>query len=137
MTTILRKSPLLLLVLAGCAGAEADCLDSRCEMSKVIWRQCQLPEFRGTPMCSDCVPRGFFSIDDDCTCQPLVFDQANCYSKTDDLAIEEVRSALAFAADVCGESRAEIPSTGDGGAGGASGGDLVILAEKDIACGDD
>jgi hypothetical protein len=112
------------MVLSGAMFAvgltsETGCNPKSCEeatnaMRASIDAVCAEPEFKDTPFCACCVPAGFYSIEDTCTCKALVLDADFCFYADGSAGYPQVRSALQYAASVCENRTVRLPY-GDSG----------------------
>lgn len=102
---------------AGCDGDS--CQSATAAVTTSIQTVCAEPAFVNTPFCQCCVPAGLFSIDDTCTCRPLILDVDFCYYKEGPGGYPAIRSALDHAASVCSGRPITLPFSGDGGMCGA------------------
>jgi hypothetical protein len=85
-----------------CAGALA-------ETEQGIGQLCELDTYRPSQFCRICVPNGFFSVDDSCTCKSLTFNADYCYYSTGSAATPQLRGALDYAVQVCSDRSAKLP----------------------------
>lgn len=104
--------------LASSCGDPNSCQNATGAIEDSITAVCKEPAFANTPFCRCCVPAGRFSIDDTCTCQPLVYNADFCYYKQGSGGYPEVRAALQYATSVCLGRPVAVPfGSGDGGDG--------------------
>ncbi len=85
---------------SGCGDPDS-CQNATVDIQKSLTAVCAEPDFINTPFCTCCVPAGMFSIDDTCTCKPLVFDADFCYYKVGSGGYPQVRAGLQYATSVC------------------------------------
>lgn len=91
----------ILLCLSSTACHPEACQQATRDMEDSIGKVCLEKAFANTPFCRCCVPAGFYSIDDTCTCQPLVLDTDFCFEKAGENGYPDVRAALDYAYSVC------------------------------------
>jgi hypothetical protein len=115
-----RGRALLVLLAAGaCLGAgpgcsgEKTCNDATGALKMSIDAVCDEPAFVSTPFCQCCRPKGFYSIDDTCTCQPLVFDSDFCFYDSTPSGYPAIRNALVHASSVCLNRSITVTGGGD------------------------
>lgn len=130
------KNVFAVTAIAGLAIASTTnaCKPDSCEeatqtMHRNIAIVCQEQAYRDTPFCLCCVPSGFDSIDDTCTCHPLILDVDFCFYADDNAGFPAIRGALDHAASVCENRSVQLPdhavaaptcaSVQDDGAGGS------------------
>jgi hypothetical protein len=113
IVTVLAVSASLLG--AGCDGTS--CENATAAVTSSIEATCAEPAFAGTPFCRCCVPAGLLSIDDTCTCRPLIFDVDFCYYREGPGGYPAIRAALDHAASVCSGRPVSFPAgaANDGG----------------------
>lgn len=101
-------STLVLLVAVACDQG-TNCNDATVAMEQSISTVCSEPEFVDSPFCRCCVPNGYYSIDDTCTCQPLVLNTDFCWYDGTEAGYPSVRNALSYAASVCENRGINVP----------------------------
>lgn len=104
-----------LIASLGACGKDNGCEKATQAMQTQIGNVCSEPAFRDTPFCRCCVPNGYLSIDDTCTCRPLVFDDDFCFYDDKDSGHPQIRSALVYAAGVCLNRPVNLPYGQDAG----------------------
>jgi hypothetical protein len=107
-----RDALAVLIVIAGVSLGGCDsnsCANATAEMEKSIRGACMEDAFKNTPLCTCCIHAGRYSMDDTCTCQPLIFDKDFCYYSTGNSGYPMVRAALQYAANVCEGRQAMLP----------------------------
>lgn len=107
----------LALLFRGCGDPDA-CQGATVGIQTSIVNVCKELAFKDSPFCTCCVPAGLYSIDDTCTCQPLIFDADFCYYKNGTGGYPSVRAALQYASSVCLDRPVAVPyasSKVDGG----------------------
>ncbi len=89
---------ILTLLGLGCsADGSSGCEEATEEMQRLILGVCNELAFSGTGFCGQCVPNGYFSVDntgEDCSCGRLVFDADFCAYERSSNARPKVRAAV-------------------------------------------
>jgi hypothetical protein len=98
--------------IASCSG-EKTCNDATTGIQRSIDVVCAEPAFASTPFCQCCRPKGFYSIDDTCTCQPLVFGSDFCFYDATPSGYPAIRTALVHASSVCQNRSITVTGGGD------------------------
>jgi hypothetical protein len=96
-------------VAMGCKDNAVQCATALADTQRGIAQLCQLNTYRPSQFCRICVPNGFYSVDDSCTCGSLTFDTDYCYYAVDDAATPDLRNALDYAVQVCSNRSAKLP----------------------------
>lgn len=104
--TVIPLSALLifeaLLLFSSCDRADTACTDARTQIEDQIKDLCAGEEpYKTSAFCTECVSHGYFSVDSECRCQTLTFDEDSCFYYTGNTGLEKVRAALDYARDTC------------------------------------
>jgi hypothetical protein len=106
------------LCLVAC-DQESGCEEAKERIEPLIEEVCMEQAYAPSPFCSCCVPNGFYSVDNDCTCRPLLFNATACFYSTDRQAKPQVREAIEFANSICTIRKPALPWPLEQDAGGA------------------
>ncbi len=119
MRSAILTAPLVIATtLASSCGDANSCQNATSAIKDSITAVCKEQAYANTPFCRCCVPAGRFSIDDTCTCQPLVYNADFCYYKIGPGGYPQVRAALQYATSVCLGRPVAVPfGSIDGGDG--------------------
>jgi hypothetical protein len=90
-------------------GCGKNCEQATTAVESSIRTVCEGPEFRNSPFCACCVPNGYYSIDDTCQCQPLIFDTNFCLYDGTEAGYPAVADAVSYAASVCQDRGVSVP----------------------------
>jgi hypothetical protein len=87
----------------------AECANALISTNGAIDALCAQFPYKASQFCRICVPNGFYSVDDSCTCRSLTFNTNYCYYSKEPGSSPDIRTALDYAVQVCSDRAAQLP----------------------------
>lgn len=104
-------------IWAACDETPNGCEDAKGSIETQIKEDvCADPAYAGSPFCTCCVAHGYYSVSNDCTCRPLLFDTAECYFAVGAQAMPQARAAVEYANSICSGRDVIVPDLDAGAA---------------------